>query len=214
MNLSTIKARVDSLLATASQRPSISLYSTLLHGTIGVVQALYGPDSSQERELRAYTQRLRDNALVMNLQTPGQSIEAIRGTLESIKAEMDTGFVGSLRATLTGEILTDLIKLARTVLMEPGDDAKNVASVLVAAAFEDVLRRLTDLKGLGHQERLQDVITTLKTAGVVQGAEIGIAQGYLSFRNHALHAQWNVIDRPEVESCLAFTEQIILKHLT
>jgi hypothetical protein len=128
MNLSTIKARVDSLLAMASQRPSISLYSTLLHGTIGVVQALYGPDSSQERELRAYTQRLRDNALVMNLQTPGQSIEAIRGTLESIKAEMDTGFVGSLRATLTGEILTDLIKLARTVLMEPGDDAKNVAS--------------------------------------------------------------------------------------
>ncbi len=57
MNLSTIKARVDSLLAMASQRPSISLYSTLLHGTIGVVQALYGPDSSQERELRAYTSR-------------------------------------------------------------------------------------------------------------------------------------------------------------
>jgi hypothetical protein len=186
MNLSAIKARVDELLAMTSQRPSISLYSALSHGTLGVVQALYGPDSSQEKALRADTQRLRDNALVMNLQAPGQSIEAIRGTLESIKAELDRGLIGSIRATLTGEILADLIKLARRTLEEPGEDAKNVAAVLTAAAFEDVMRKRSDLKGLAEHERLQDVLIALKDAGVLQRTEVTTAQSYLSFRNHSL----------------------------
>jgi hypothetical protein len=71
---------------------------------------------------------------------PLSSIEAIIGALESVKAELEAGFIGSLRATLTGEILTDQIKLARTTLEETGHDAKIVAAVLSAAAFEDVRR--------------------------------------------------------------------------
>lgn len=113
-----------------------------------------------------------------------------------------------------GEVLTDFIKLARAALQESGDGAKNVAAVLAAAAFEDVLRRLADEKGLGHQEKLADVLTALKKVGVLQGAEVGIAQSYLSFRNRSLHAQWNEVDRPAIESILAFTEQVILKNLT
>ena len=213
MNLSIVKARVDELLVMTSQRPSTTLESALHHGTLGVMQALYGPDSSQEQELRAYTKGLRASAQ-LHRHTPVPSIEVIKGALESIKAELDAGFIGSLRATLTGEILTDLIKLARTTLAEPGDDAKNVAAVLAAAAFEDVLRKLSDLKGLGDHERLMDVLTALKNAMVLQGSEVGIAQSYLHFRNQALHARWGAVDRPAVESVLGFTEQIILKHLT
>jgi len=213
MNLSTVKARVDELLAMTPQRPSTTLESALHHGTLGLMQALYGPNSSQEQELRAYTKRLRTSAQLHN-HAPVSSIEAIKGALEAMKAELDAGFVGSLRATLTGEVLTDLIRLARETLEEPGEDAKNVASVLVAAAFEDVLRRLGELKSLPEHEKLVNVVIALKDAGVLQGAEIGTAQNYLSFRNRALHAKWSEVTRPVVESALAFTEQIILKHLT
>jgi hypothetical protein len=136
------------------------------------------------------------------------------GALESVKAELEAGFIGSLRATLTGEILTALTKLARTTLEETGNDAKNVASVLTAAAFEDVMRKLDDLKGLPKHEKLQDVLIALKDAGVLQRTEGTTAQSYLSFRNHALHAKWSEVDRPVVQSALGFTEQIILKHLT
>jgi hypothetical protein len=145
---------------------------------------------------------------------PVSSIAAIRGALESIKAELDAGFIGSLRATLTGEIITDLIKLARTTLEEPGDDAKNVAAVLTAAAFEDAMRKLSDLKGLPEHEKLQDVLIALKDAGVLQRTEVTTAQSYLSFRNQALHAKWSEVDRAVVQSALGFTEQIILKHFT
>ena len=88
------------------------------------------------------------------------------------------------------------------------------AAVLAAAAFEDVLRRLADLKGVAHKEKLADVLMALKDLGILQGAEVGIAQSYLSFRNRSLHAQWNEVDGPAIESALAFIEQLILKHLT
>jgi hypothetical protein len=88
-----------------------------------------------------------------------------------------------------------------------------VAAVLAAAAFEDILRRLTEVNGIPHHEKLADVHTALKDVGVLQGAEVGIAQSYLSFRNRSLHAQWSDVDRPSINSVLAFTEQMILKHM-
>jgi hypothetical protein len=214
MNLSTVKARADELLAMSSQHHGIPEYSALFNGTLGVMQLLYGLNSSQEQELRAYVKAIRTSYGSTNPVGIAHAVAGIAGILTSIKAELDAGFVGSLRATLTGEVLTDLIKLARTTLEGTEDDAKNVAAVLAAAAFEDVLWKLSNLKGLGDHEKLMDVLTTLKSALVLQGSEVGIAQSYLHFRNQALHARWGSVDRPAVESVLAFTEQIILKHLT
>jgi hypothetical protein len=142
---------VDELLAMSSTQSSVTLRNALYHSTLTVLQALYGPGSSQESDLRAYLERL---AKGVNPRTPtiiDYSFQAIKGVLEAVKAELDAGFVGSLRATLAGEILTDLVKLARATLEEAGDNAKNVAAVLTAAAFEDVMRKLSDLKGNPRQ---------------------------------------------------------------
>jgi hypothetical protein len=214
MNLSTAKVRVDELLRMSLQVGSIALQANLYQGTVGVMQALYGPDSSQEKELHTSIQWVRGRSAPGSELGIRQCIDTIHGALTSIKAELDTGFIGSLRATLTGEVLTGLIKLARATLEEPGDGAKNVAAVLTAAAFEDVIRKLSDLKGLPEHEKLQDVLIALKGSGVLQRTEVTTAQSYLSFRNHALHAKWSEVDRPVVQSALGFTEQVILKHLT
>jgi hypothetical protein len=136
------------------------------------------------------------------------SVDVLRGVLQSIQADVDAGMLGSLRNAVTGDVLSDLIKLARTVSVEGGDAGKNVAAVLAAAAFEDSLRRLAVSAGLPHQDKLADVITALKEKNVLQGAQVGIAQSYLSFRNRALHAKWAEIDRPEVAGALGFTEAI------
>lgn len=214
MDITLLKSRVDSLLNSSSQTSSIELQNALYFGTLSVMQAVYGSNSSQERDLRTYLERLREKLPPGNSLLIQQSISAIKGALSSIKAEIESGFMGTLRTTLTGEVLTDIIKLTRAVLEEKGDDAKNVASVLAAAAFEDTLRKLADIKKCGDADKLADLLTQIKDAGVLQGAEVGIAQSYLSFRNRALHAKWNEVDRPSVESVLAFVEQIILKHFT
>jgi hypothetical protein len=214
MDVATLRSRVDALLNSVSANKTIDLQNELYHGTLGIMQALYGIDSSQEKDLRTYLQRLCKENPPYNTSIIFHSISAINGALSAIKTELDSGFIGTLHARLTGETLTDFIKLARAVLDDSDDDAKNVGAVLTAAAFEDTLRRLADLKGCKDTEKLSDVLIWLKENGALQGSEVGIAQSYLNFRNKALHAKWKDVDRPAIESVLAFTEQIILKNLS
>jgi hypothetical protein len=128
--------------------------------------------------------------------------------------EVDSGFIGSLRDAITGEALGDLVKLSRKVLEESPAAGKDVAAVLTAAAFEDTIRRLGAKSGPVDHEKLADTLEELKKQGVLQGAQVGIAQSYLSFRNKALHAKWREVDLSAVESALAFTEQLLLKHFS
>jgi hypothetical protein len=214
MDVSSLSKRVDALLSTLNQTPTIDLQNASYHGTLSLMQAIYGSNSSQEQALSTYLKSLREKVNPSNPSVINYSILAIKGTIASIKAELDSGFIGTLRGRLTGETLTDFIKLARAVLEKPTNDAKNVAAVLSAAAFEDVIRRLAELKGGKNTEKLADVLIWLKDMDVLQGSEVGIAQSYLSFRNRALHAKWDEVDLPSVQSVLAFTEQIILKNFT
>ena len=192
---------------------AMSTQTEVYNGTLGVMRALYGPNSSQERDLRSLIEAIGAKAPHEGFRVL-KAIDAVHGALRSIKAEIETGFVGSIRATISGEVLADLIKLARLTLDEPGDDAKNVACVLAAAAFEDTLRRLSELRALQHQDKLADVLSSLKDAGVLQGAQVGIAQSYLSFRNRALHAKWPEVDRASCQSVLSFTEQLLATEFT
>ena len=112
-----------------------------------------------------------------------------------------------------GTILSDLVQLARAALNEGGDNAKNVAAVLAAAAFEDALRRMGEtFVGSIGQDDLFEVLKKLKEANVIHSPQLGIAQSYLSFRNHALHAKWEKIERESVQSALGFVEELLLKH--
>ena len=214
MDVSSLCKRVDALLSALNQSPTIELQNYSYHGAISLMQALYGSNSNQEQALSRSIERLSKDIHPATQSIINQSILVIKGTLTSIKAELDSGFIGTLRGRLTGETLTDFIKLARAVLEETNNDAKNVAAVLAAAAFEDVIRRLANLRGGKDTEKLADVLIWLKDMGVLQGSEVGIAQSYLSFRNRALHAKWDEVDLPSVGSVLAFSEQIILKNFT
>ena len=69
-----------------------------------------------------------------------------------------------------------------------------------------------NLAGITGRPDLQDVVIKLKSGGIIQPPQIGIASSYLKFRNDALHADWNQIERPAIHSVLAFVEQLLLKH--
>jgi hypothetical protein len=176
------------------------------------MQGLYGASSSQEQDLRDAIQRVVRTGHPTISSNISACVSLIRGSLEGVKADIAGGLLISIRGAITGEVLSDLLKLCRTVLEAQGDSPKNVAAVLAAAAFEDTVRRMAERNGLDAEEKLSDVLSALKGAGIIQGAQVGIAQSYLGFRNRALHANWNEIDRPEVVSVLGFVEQLILKH--
>lgn len=201
MEKDDILKRVDELIAGTG----IS-HDEMAHATNSLVALVYGERSPQ---LAAYTKQIAQN------DAPGAIERCCDGALRNLKREIEGGLTGDFRQQITGEVLTDLIQLSRTVLTQQGDQAKNVAAVLAAAAFEDAIRRMgKTFAGVIGRDDLADVSTKLKDAGVMQGTQVGIAQSYLNFRNSALHANWDRIEKESVHSVLGFVEHLLLKHFS
>ena len=224
MNTENILQRIDELLAigksadtnaNASHRDHALLVTTgqqLLQGALSLMVNMYNKDSAQADSL------LKEVASINTKWTGSTASEHIirlaMGTLHNLKGEIQAGLVGSLQRQISAGVLTDFLSLSKLALEEKGDDAKNVAAVLAAALFEDTIRKLAESNGIQHIDKLQDVITALKNKGVLQPPQLGIANAYLNFRNHALHAEWDKIERAAVASVQGFVEELLLKHFS
>jgi len=216
MDISALQKRVDKLLALATRSGGGSFDSAneVYQGTIAVLSAIYGHGCEQLKPLEEVAEKTI-------FKTPGHTylsstmLRALAGTLRNLKDELDGGFFGSLLKRTAGDVLTDFIQLARTVLDEHDEKAKNVAAVLTAAAYEDVIRRMgSTFAGMMGRDDLSKVIDALKEQGILVAPQLGIALAYLNFRNHALHANWEKIDRASVNSVLGFVEELLLKHFS
>jgi hypothetical protein len=212
MDSKDILKRIDELLNLPQTGTAVDVnVSEVLQGCTSLLSLVYGSKSSQLQQFTASIARIPVGHV---LRYHTMAITA-QGTLKNIKREIEAGLTGSLRHQITGEVLTDLIQLARTVLNERDDGAKNVAAVLAAAAFEDTIRRMGEtFAGVIGKDDLASVLTKLKDAEVMKSPQIGTAQSYLSFRNHALHANWEDVQRESVHSILGFVEQLLLKHFS
>lgn len=141
--------------------------------------------------------------------------DSATGALTNLKREIDGGLVGNVRQEVTGEVLADLLQLAKVALDEGSEGSKNVAAVLAAAAYEDTIRRMgSSFCGVQTREDLSKIIVALKDGGVLQGAQFGTVQAQLQFRNHALHAQWSGIDAVGVSTVIQLVQALLLKHFS
>lgn len=182
-------------------------------GTLTLLRLVHGGDSSQERVLSAAAKAASRwagepvNGLEMELWP------AVEATLRSLKADLEAGLAGRIELRVSGGVLADFLGLAREALGEGTDDAKNVAAVLVAAAFEDTIRRMGEsLASVEGRPNLSEVLNALKRSKVLDGAPFSTAQSYLKFRNDALHADWAKLDTSVTVSCLAFTESLLIRY--
>ena len=142
-------------------------------------------------------------------------VPSVQGTLSALNDDIGAGLVGNVAMRGSGEVLGDMLGLAKEAIANGGEGQENVAAVLVTAAFEDTIRRLASAKaGVFDRPKLENVIGQLKSAGVLAGATLSTAAGYLKFRNDALHADWSNVDAATVQSCLAFVEGLLLQHFS
>ena len=215
MDIPSLQRRIDELLARETDSLNhIPIAYELLEGALSLIAAVYGAECNQVvalREVAKSVQNRKDGRFSYHAQ---DIAAAARGALASLKGELAAGAVGSLQRRFEGGVLTDFIQLARLVLEEAGENPKNVAAVFAAAAYEDTLRRMAETTGQSTTGiDLSDVINNfLKAKGILQAPQLGIAVAYLNFRNHALHARWEQIDRSSINSVLAFVEELLLKH--
>jgi hypothetical protein len=215
MEKSDLIKRIDELLSLSGNpgKPDyVSRIQEMFHGAIDILVMIYGPGSVQLQNFIKEEESIRQHYV-------GEVGAEFRqplaeGILKNAKAAIGMGLIESFQKSITGDVLSDFLRLARAVLEEKGDDAKNVSSVLAAALFEDTLRRIAEINGIPHIEKLQDVIIALKDKSILQGSQVGIANSYLNFRNNSLHAQWEKVERESVASVLGFCEQLLIKHIS
>lgn len=214
MNPDALQKRIAELIGSAqTKRETLEGCTEIYLGSVSILSAVYGIESNQVKAVKIAGELAFKETPVKQFAYLNNVVHIAVGALENLKRELELGLIGNLRLRLTGEVLADLVQMTKSLLGEQGDAAKDVAGVLAAASFEDVIRKLgemfTDSTG---GEKLADVLNALKDKGIIVGPQFTTAQGYLPFRNKALHAEWNAIDRPTVSSALAFIEGLILKH--
>lgn len=176
-----------------------------------ILAALYGQRSAQ---LEAFNNRMEEIARSKDAVNLTRQLHAF-ATVQNVVAEIEAGLIVDIRAQVAGEVLSELVTLGKDILSDNTDSAKNVAAVLIAAAFEDLMRRMgAELAGVTGRPKLDEVLTQLKTAGILKGGEIGVAQSYLKFRNDSLHADWANVQKSQVESCTAFIESLLVKYFS
>lgn len=176
-----------------------------------ILAALYGPRSAQ---LDAFNKRMEEISRSMKEGARHHQQQHAYSTIRNVVGEIENGLVVNVRAQVAGEVLAELVSLGKEFLGNT-DSAKNVSAVLIAAAFEDLMRRMgSEMAGVAGRPKLDEVLTALKNAGVLKGGEVGVAQSYLKFRNDSLHADWPNVQKSQVESCTAFIESLLMKHFS
>ena len=126
----------------------------------------------------------------------------------SAKDDFDGGYVFNVDLRVSGEVFGDFVVLAKQAL---SNGKKDVAAVLACAALEDALKRYGAANGIAVGDKtMQDVVNALKGKGLVAGAQKSLLDTMPRIRNSALHAEWEKLSEPDVNSVIGFVEQFLL----
>lgn len=126
------------------------------------------------------------------------------------KDDFEGGYVFNVDLRVSGEVFGDFVTLAKHALSER---RKDVAAVLACAALEDALKRYAAANDLSVDGKTMiEVANALKGSGLVSGAQKTLLDAMPRIRNHALHAEWDKLSEPDVNSVIGFVEQFLLTN--
>jgi hypothetical protein len=132
----------------------------------------------------------------------------LKGIFLGASADYRGGYLFHIETTISGELLGDFVSMARLALAE---GYKDVAAVLACAALEDTLKRYACLNELNVDDKaLQEVVSALKSKGLVSGAQKSLLDVMPKIRDFAMHANWDKIQSADVQSVIGFVEQFLL----
>lgn len=178
-----------------------------------MLAAIYGPKSAQLAAFNSRMAEISKNAVGGYLD--GYQRPFAYSTIENIIGEIENGLTENLRTQVAGEVLGELVALGKEILAGNTDASTNVSAVLIAAAYEDLIRRMgSELAGVVGRPKLDEVIGALKKADILKGSEVSIGLSFLPFRNDSLHADWVKVQMTQVQTCIIFIEALLLKHFS
>lgn len=88
---------------------------------------------------------------------------------------------------------------------------KDVAAVLACAAIEDALKRYASVNNIDSSNKaMQEAVNSLKSTGLVNGAQKTLLDAMSRVRELAMHADLAKLAEPDVNSVIGFVEQFLL----
>ena len=174
---------------------------------------LTGVSSSQVSEFRNTRKLLRPRQRSVGRVTNEIFLgDLIIGSLSNVREELEAGLIRNVSKEVAGEVIGDLVVLAKAELKE---GFIPVAAVLASAALEDALKRKAEELGLDVEDKsLDDVINALKSKSFFRGAQTKIITSFVRLRNYAMHAEWKKIQETDVSSLIGFLEPFLLDHFS
>jgi hypothetical protein len=164
-----------------------------------LIRAAFGEGAAHHRNF---------SSLYAHTHDAEESIAALHAVFSAAKDDFEGGYVFNVDLRVSGEVFGDFVVLAHHALSE---GHKDVAAVLASAALEDALKRYAVAQGLDVNEKtMQDIVNLLKGAGLVGGAQKALLDTMPRLRNFALHAQWEKLTEPDVNSIIGFVESFLL----
>ena len=168
-----------------------------------LIKAVYSEDSPYYRSFKTSIEKCRGWQ---------EEIKELKGIYMSAKEAYEGGYLFNVELTISGEIFGDFVNLSKQALNE---GHKDVAAVLASAALEDALKRYAKSNGINVDDAtMQKVIGAIKSAGLVSGARKTLLETMPKIRNCAMHAEWDKITEPEVNSMIGFVEQFLLTEFS
>lgn len=170
---------------------------------MNLLKGAFGEDSVQYRNFNELYNKNRAD----NFANPAH---AGMGVFDAAKADYEGGYTFNLHKALSGELFGDFVVLAKQALQ---DGYKDVAAVLASAALEDALKKFARDNGLLVDDRvMQEVVSALKSRGLVSGAQKSLLDAMPKIRDYAMHANWEKITAADVGSIIGFVDRFLLDH--
>jgi hypothetical protein len=140
-----------------------------------------------------------------------ESVGEVTVILKSLLEDIDLGLLASIEDQTRAAVFDDFLDHAKEYAREK---RKNEAGVISGVVFEDTLRGICRKAGVTEQGRKLDVlIDDLVKAGTLTQVKAKRAKVAAHVRTKATHAQWDEFELGDVDTTIAFTEELILNHL-
>jgi hypothetical protein len=138
--------------------------------------------------------------------------------INNIKAEIENGWLSTIRNIVSAEIFSDFLEMAHHLLEK---DYKDAAAVMIGGVLEEHLRQLCIDNGISVKNEKDGKIIPLKAdrmnselakEGVYTILDQKGVTSQLDLRNNAAHGKYSEYDKREVEMMYDYVFNFITKY--
>lgn len=163
------------------------------------------PGSAYERQCRDI---IGENAV------EGWKATRIAGVLQSLRADLEAGYLESVSGLVRGEFFADLLEMADHLLDE---GYKDPAAVVAGSALEIHLRSLCEQAGIpvesdGRARKADQLNADLTKAGIYSKPDQKNVTSWLGLRNEAAHGHYSNYSPEQVRLLTASIRDFISRN--